>query len=88
MKLCMNLLKEKKVTKDDLLCMRTHIQLFNNFDAENLNFVNLSFMMCLMSEIILQHYRIELQNPPLNILDLKVIFNAQYIAKNLVNTYD
>jgi len=59
---------------------------FKNYKQQNLtNFVNLSFTTCLMSEIILQRYRIELQNPTLSILDLKIIFNAQCTAKKLSN---
>jgi hypothetical protein len=39
--------------------------------------------MCLMAEIILQQYRTEIQNSKLSILDLKIIFNAQFTAKKL-----
>ena len=58
---------------------------FKNYKPKNLtNFVNLSFTMCLMSEIILQQYRTELKNPKLSILDLKIIFNSQFTAKKLI----
>ena len=40
--------------------------------------------MCLMAEIILEQYRKELKNPKLSILDLKIIFNAQFTAKKLI----
>jgi len=58
---------------------------FKNYKEKNLNnFVNLSFTMCLISEIILQKYRAELQNSKLSILDLKIIFNVQFTAKKLI----
>ena len=58
---------------------------FKNYKEKNLtNFVNLSFTMCLMAEIILQQARVELQNPKLSVLDIKIIFNAQYIAKKII----
>jgi len=57
---------------------------FKNYKEKNLNnFVNLSFTMCLKSEIILQQYQQELKNPKLSILDLKIIFNAQFTATKL-----
>jgi putative transposase len=67
--------------------LRQHFGLadFKNYKEKNVtNFVNLSFTMCLMAEIILQKYRTELQNPKLSVLDLKIIFNAQFTAKKLI----
>ena len=58
---------------------------FKNYKEKNLtNFVNLSFTMCLIAEIILEKYRTEFKNPKLSILDLKIIFNAQFTAKKLI----
>jgi hypothetical protein len=40
--------------------------------------------MCIIAEIILDQYRNELKNSKLSILDLEIIFNAQFTAKKLI----
>lgn len=58
---------------------------FKNYKEQNLsNFVNLSFTMCLVSKIILEKYREESKNPKASILDLKVMYNAQFTAKKII----
>ncbi len=63
---------------------------FKNYKEQNLtNFVNLSFTMCMVSKIILDRYRVETKNPNgsarrASILDLKIIYNAQFNAKNII----
>ncbi len=63
---------------------------FKNYKEKNLtglhsaNFVNLSFTMCLVSKIILEKYRIESKNPKASILDLKIMYNAQFTAKKII----
>jgi putative transposase len=58
---------------------------FKNYKEKNVtNFVNLSFTMCLMADIILQKYRTELQNPKLSVLDLKIIYNVQFTAQKVI----
>ncbi len=58
---------------------------FKNYKEKNLsNFVNLSFTMCMIAEIILEQYRNELKNSKLSILGLKIIFNSQFTAKKLI----
>jgi putative transposase len=67
--------------------LRQHFGLadFKNYKEQNLtNFVNLSFTMCLVSKIILEKYRVESKNPKASILDLKIIYNAQFNAKNII----
>jgi hypothetical protein len=48
------------------------------------NFVNLSFTMCIVSKIILDKHQAETKNPKASILDLKIIYNAQFNAKNII----
>lgn len=58
---------------------------FKNYKEQNLtNFVNLSFTMCLLSKIILEKYRVETKNPKASILDLKIIYNAQFTAQKII----
>ncbi len=58
---------------------------FKNYKEQNLtNFVNLSLTMCLTSKIILDRYRIEINNPKLSILDLKIIYNTHFTAKSII----
>jgi putative transposase len=58
---------------------------FKNYKEQNLtNFVNLSFTMCLVSKIILEKYRAESKNPKASILDLKIMYNAQFTAKKII----
>jgi putative transposase len=58
---------------------------FKNYKEQNLvNFVNLSFTMCLLSKIILEKYRAETKNPKASILDLKIMYNAQFTAQKII----
>lgn len=58
---------------------------FKNYKERNLaNFVNLSFTICLVSKIMLEKYREEAKNPKASILDLKVMYNAQFTAKKII----
>ncbi|MFM8005995.1 MAG: hypothetical protein ACKO86_13840, partial [Dolichospermum sp.] len=58
---------------------------FKNYKEQNLtNFVNLSFTMCLVSKIILEKYRVETKNPKASILDLKIMYNAQFTAQKII----
>ena len=58
---------------------------FKNYKKQNLtNFVNLSFTMCMISKIILDRHRVETKNSKASILDLKIIYNAQFNAKNII----
>jgi putative transposase len=58
---------------------------FKNYKKQNLtNFVNLSFTMCMVSKIILDRHRIKTKNSKASILDLKIIYNAQFSAKNII----
>jgi putative transposase len=58
---------------------------FKNYKEQNLtNFVNLSFTMCLVSKIILEQYRVQMNNPRLSILDLKISYNAQFTAQGII----
>jgi putative transposase len=58
---------------------------FKNYKQTNLgNFANLSFLMCLISKILLQHYQQELGLKKLSVLDLKILFNARHTAKNIL----
>jgi putative transposase len=57
---------------------------FKNYKKENLtNFVNLSFLMCLISKILLESYRETLKNDRLSVLDLKILFNTRHTAKSI-----
>ena len=40
--------------------------------------------MCLVSKIILEKYRVEMNNPKLSILDLKILYNAQFTAQRII----
>jgi putative transposase len=58
---------------------------FKNYKEQNLtNFINLSFTMCIVSKIILDKHRVETKNPKASILDLKIIYNAQFNAKKII----
>ncbi len=58
---------------------------FKNYTKPNLtNFVNMSFTMTLLSKVILEKSRNETNNPKVSILDLKIIANAQYTARNII----
>ncbi len=58
---------------------------FKNYKQQHLtNFVNLSFTMCLLSKIIVQKYRVESKNPKASILDLKIMYNAQFTAQKII----
>lgn len=57
---------------------------FKNYQETNLtNFVNLSFLMCLVSKILLEDYRSKLTIKGLSILDLKILFSSRNMAKKL-----
>jgi putative transposase len=59
---------------------------FKNYKQENLtNFVNLSFTMCLISEIVLQKYRQKHEGIKMSILDLKIIASTQHAARRIIN---
>lgn len=58
---------------------------FKNYKEQNLtNFVNMSFTMCLVSRIFLRQLRIETNNPKTSLLDLKIISNVRYMAKQII----
>ena len=58
---------------------------FKNYKQKNLtNFVNLSFLMCLINKIVLERQREKLNIPKLNTADLKVIANGQFTAKKII----
>jgi len=58
---------------------------FKNYTQRNLtNFVNLSFLMCLINKIVLEQQREKLNIPKLNTADLKVIANGQFTAKKII----
>lgn len=57
---------------------------FKNYTESNLTcFVNLSFLLCLVSKILSGQYQQSLQGPPMSILDLKILFNARNTAKKI-----
>jgi putative transposase len=59
---------------------------FKNYKKENLtNFVNLSFLMCLLSKPVIAYYREKTKISQLGLIDVKSIFHAQFIAQNLFN---
>lgn len=61
---------------------------FKNYKQKNLtNFVNLSFTMCLVSKIHLEHYRTKLNIPKLGIIDFKAIMKARFYAKNMIKLF-
>jgi putative transposase len=58
---------------------------FKNYKQKNLtNFVNLSFLMCLINKIVLEDQREKLNIPKLNTADLKVIANGRFTAKKII----
>lgn len=58
---------------------------FKNYTQRNLtNFVNLSFLMCLINKIVLENQRKKLGVPKLNTADLKVIANGRFTAKKII----
>lgn len=57
---------------------------FKNYTETNLTcFVNLSFLLCLVSKILLEQYGQSLQGQQMSILDLKILFNARNTAKKI-----
>lgn len=57
---------------------------FKNYKPENLtNFVNLSFLTCLISKPILEKQREELKIPKLSVIDLKTLFYQRFVAKSI-----
>ena len=60
-------------------------RLYKNYKEKNLtNFVNLSFLMCLINKIVLEDQREKLNIPKLNTADLKVIANGRFTAKKII----
>lgn len=58
---------------------------FKNYKKENLtNFVNLSFTITLVSKILLRSYRKKSGISNASVLDLKIIFNARYMARKII----
>lgn len=58
---------------------------FKNYKKNNLtNFVNLSFLMCLIDKIVIREQREVLNIPKLNTADLKVIFNGRFTAQEII----
>jgi hypothetical protein len=58
---------------------------FKNYKKEHVtNFVELIATMCLVSKIYVAQFRQLLHAPKLSVLDLKLIFNARFNAKNLI----
>jgi putative transposase len=56
---------------------------FKNYTENNVtNFANLSFLMVLVSQILLPEYRTETQKDKLSINDLKTIFNTRFNIKS------
>ena len=59
---------------------------FKNYIQKNVtNIVNLAFLLCLISKILLPHYRQTFAIPTLGIADLKTIFNARFTLKSFLN---
>jgi putative transposase len=59
---------------------------FKNYIQNNVtNIVNLSFLLCIISKILLPHYRQTLGIPHLSIRDLKIIFNTRFSLKSFFN---
>lgn len=57
---------------------------FKNYTDSNLTcFVNLSFLQCLVSKILLGQYQQSLHRQQMGILDLKILFNARNTAKKI-----
>jgi putative transposase len=57
---------------------------FKNYTESNLTcFVNLSFLLCLVSKILLGQYKQSLHRQQMGILDLKILFNARNTAKKI-----
>lgn len=58
---------------------------FKNYKEANLtNFVQFIFTVCLISKILLAHYRKELNNPKISVADLKIIFNTRFRATQII----
>jgi putative transposase len=84
-------------TRMDYYCLRFQIEFdfrdakqpfglcdFKNYQQQNLtSFVNLSFLMGLISKMLLEQYRSSLKNKLLRVRDRKILFNARNTAKKL-----